>query len=167
MSFIWPAPLCILLNLTHSICTCTWALLPLSHSPLRCGNNKGEMRHRYCFLNHTSFFWIYCQDLFFGRDNKKGQTGTQLQVCSYNPHRCFVWWWMKTWGFFKLYLTIQRIFYLSLRDFGGELLSCCFIGYIWSCWLLGWEALYYSWSIHLFFSPLVFMHLCTWCWKSK
>lgn len=64
---------------------------------LGCGNNKGEIRHCSCFLNCTSFFWIYCQDLFFGRNNKEGGAGTQLQVCSYSPHHCFMWGWREIW----------------------------------------------------------------------
>lgn len=70
-------------------------------------------------------------------------------------------------GGFKLCLTIQRLFYLFLRDVGGELLSCCSVKSIWSCWLLGWEALCYSWSVHLVFSPLVFVLLCIWLEKQR
>lgn len=93
---------------------------------LRCGNNKGEIRHCSCFLNHTSLFWIYCQDLIFGRNSKKGQTGGQLQVCRYS----FVWGWRQTWQGLSCAWQSRGSFISPWGMLEGEQLSCCSIRHI-------------------------------------
>lgn len=164
LSCLCPGPPCMLLSLIYSTSTRTSPQLPLSHWLLRCGNNKGEMRHCSCFLNHTSFSWIYCWDLFFGRNNKKGRTGTQLQVCSYSPHRCFVWGWRETWQALNCAWQARGSFISPWGMLEGSSSAAApsdtFFLLISG---LGSFVLQLNHTSGLF----SFGSLCTWCWKSQ